>query len=196
MDDNLIVLLDAAEACGPESVLTAMGAHANPSVAQDVPVAAEMFGLLRHFLGTLPRHSLADGEVYRLAPGIYENHPLNQAVAFIPIQAGELDLIAYWLAQSVQSPKMIALPGLLVLPFSIEEHDGRRWLIPEWFALFYVDSAPDHCVPLLALRSVLDDGRFSDWVDAALVRAAAFRLPTVEAVQAAAQVIIQKTRGP
>lgn len=193
-DDGLMALLSAAETCGAESVLTAMGKHVNAQVAQDVPAAAEMFGLLRHFLGRLPHRELDAGRGLALAPGVYQHQEHGHVVALVPVGSGELEFVAYWISQSVQSPKLLAMPGLLALPFSIEEHDGQRWLIPEWFAVFYVDSDPGHCVPLLALRSVLDDGRFSDWVTAALVRATvAFGLPTGDASRAVEQVIIEKS---
>jgi len=192
MRDELLHLLDVAEAAGAGSMLAIMGAHENSSIAHDIPVAAEMLGLLRHFLPTLPYQVTKDG-LLALDPGIYDYTELGHVVALIPLHAGELDLVAYWLSQAMQSPKLVALPGMLALPFSIEIHDGQRWLIPEWFALFYVDRSPKHCVPLLAFRSVLNDGRFADWVPAALVRADSFGLRTEEATKAANRVVVRKS---
>lgn len=194
MRDELLHLLDVAEAADAGSMLAVMGAHENSSIAHDIPVAAEMLGLLRHFLATLPYQATKDGFL-ALDPGIYDHTESGQVMALIPIHAGDLDLVAYWLSQSIQSPKLVALPGMLALPFSIESHDDQRWLIPEWFALFYVDGAPEHCVPLLAFRSVLDDGRFADWVPAALARAESFGLTTEEATKAANRVVVRKSNA-
>jgi len=192
MRDELRRLLDAAEAGEAGSMLRVMGKQANPRVAQDIPVASEMLGLLRHFGNSLP-YQETDCDWLPLQPGIYDHATAGRTVAIVPVKAGELDLIAYWLTQNIQSPELLALPGLLAIPFSIEEHDGQSWLIPEWFSLFYVDASADHCVPLLGLRSVLDDGRFSDWVPAALARADAFGLPTAAAVQGAGRVVVKKS---
>ncbi|ANN80903.1 hypothetical protein [Bordetella flabilis] len=192
MRNELLHLLDVAEAAEAGSVLALMGGKSNPHVAQDIPVAAEMLGLLRHFMDRLPYQATEDASL-ALAPGIYVRSTSRQVIALVPIQAGELDLVAYWLCQGFQSPKLASMPGLLAIPFSIEEHDDQRWLIPEWFALFYVDASVEHCVPLLALRSVLDDSRFSDWVPAALARAASFGLSTDKAVLAAERVVVQKS---
>jgi len=59
-------------------------------------------------------------------------------------------------------------------------------LLPEWTAAFYVQGLARHCVPILALKSVLEDKRFvGDWVAVALHRLASFALPQAEAQQAA-----------
>ena len=58
-------------------------------------------------------------------------------------------------------------------------------LLPEWFAAFYVRGEPGHCIPILALRSVLADQRFGgDWVAVALERMTAFALPQEQAASA------------
>jgi hypothetical protein len=199
MHVDLLKLLDAAEALGDGSILALMAADAgklanantNARIAQDVPVASEMFGLLRHSLEVLSLRPRGECDV-TLEPGIVFDSSGEHVVALMPVKAGELDLIAYWLSQGIQSPKLLALPGVLALPFAIETFDDRRWLIPEWFALFYVDALPAHCVPLLAMRSVLNDERFGDWVSNALARADAFGLPVSDAVAGAEKVILQK----
>jgi UDP-2,3-diacylglucosamine pyrophosphatase LpxH len=45
------------------------------------------------------------------------------------------------------------------------------------FAVFYVDGNEDHCIPILALSSVLEDERFGDWVSVAFERMQTFCLP-------------------
>ena len=192
MREKVQALLNTAESGDTGSILALMG-MGRPSAAQDVPAAAEMLGLLRHFETTLPFLDAPFPGALQMTPGIYSQS--DKLVALVPIGAGELDLIAYWISQSLQSPKISALPGLLALPFSIEEHDGQEWLIPEWFALFYVDASAEHCVPILTLRSILDDGRFGDWVTVALTRSGIFGLPTEAATHAASRVIPQKSNA-
>ncbi len=191
MREKILRLLDVAETAEAGSVLGVMG-DANDRTAQDVPVAAEMLGLLRHFLGSLAFVEAPSDGPLPMSPGVYARGD-GQLVALLPIGADELALIAYWISESLQSPTVSALPGLLALPFAIEEHEGTEWLIPEWFALYYVDSSDEHCIPVLTLRSVLEDGRFGDWVTVALARADFFGLPTQAAAQAASRVIPRKS---
>jgi hypothetical protein len=74
------------------------------------------------------------------------------------------------------------MPGIFVLPFSIEYHASIEHLLPEWFAAFYVRGEPDHCIPILALKSMLADQRFGgNWVDLALECMTAFALPQEQA---------------
>ncbi|WP_323025726.1 hypothetical protein [Castellaniella sp.] len=187
MREKLKNLLATAEGADTGSVLALMGASGS-SVGQDIPAAAEMLALLRHFEASLPFFEAPGSEALQMMPGIYARDD-NHLVALVPVGTGELDLIAYWISQSLQSPEISALPGLLALPFSIEEHDEQEWLIPEWFALFYVDSSEEHCVPVLTLRSILDDERFGDWVGVALARAEAFGLPKTAAAHAVSRVV-------
>lgn len=184
--------LDVTEGAKDGCILATMGSRGNSRTAQDIPVAAEMLGLLRHFGGSLDSIQVNETELLPLRPGIYDLVEPGKIVALVPVQAGTLDLVAYWISQGIQSPELVAMPGLLAIPFSIEEHDDGQWLIPEWFALYYVDSSDKHCVPLLTLRSVLDDNRFGDWVSTALARAGVFQLPTAAATAGAQRVILEK----
>lgn len=185
-------LLDAAESGGDSSVITMMGKHENPRVRQDIAVASEMLGLLRHFLGKLPFHHFSSSTTLPLESGVYFDPTENRLVALIPIGPSELGLVAYWLSETLENANLVELPGLLALPFTIEEHDEKQWLMPEWNVIFYIDSSVEHCVPVLALKSVLDDGRFSDWVDVALERAEAFGLPTGQAKAETQRVVLRK----
>lgn len=80
------------------------------------------------------------------------------------------------------SAKIKAMPGLLVLPFTIEntgEGDAAQAvLFPDWMAVFYPHSRHEHAFPILALRSVLSHDAFGgDWVDAAVGRMGFYGLP-------------------
>lgn len=191
--DDIERLLDAAEAGGASSVITMMGRHTNPRVGQDIAVASEMLGLLRHFMGKLPFQYFSSKTVLSLEPGIYCDATASSLIALLPVGPSELSLVAYWLSEALENRKAVELPGLLALPFTIEEHGERQWLMPEWNAMYYIDSSVEHCMPMLALKSVLDDVRFSDWVSVALERADALGLPTGRAREEAQRVVVRKT---
>lgn len=192
---NIEKLLDAAESGGDSSVITVMGKHENHRVRQDIAVASEMLGLLRHFLCKLPFRDYSSSTVLLLEPGVYFDPVKNRLVALVSIGPSELALVAYWLSETFENESIVGLPGLLALPFTIEEHDEKQWLMPEWTVMFYIDSSVEHCVPVLALKSVLDDGRFSDWVEVALERIEVFGLPTGQAKIETQRVVVHKANA-
>lgn len=166
----------------------ALMAKSNPNVQRDIPAAYEMYTLLSYYLDKLPVHAVTlVGSDVLLSPAILYDEPAGKLVALLPIQAGELDLIAYWIGQGIRSETVRGMAGVLALPFSIEAHDEVRHLIPEWFAAFYVDGCEDHCIPSLTLRSVTLDSRFGDWVAIALERMPSFGLPNDAASSAIRQ---------
>lgn len=160
----------------------------SPSIRQDIPAAFEAFTLLSHFLGRLPVRPVtldSTSPLSDLSPAILHDATAARLVALLPIGAGELTAVAYWLTDSVRSDQVKQMAGVLALPFSIENHAGVEHLLPEWFAAFYVRGEPGHCIPILALRSVLADQRFGgDWVGVALERMTAFALPQEQAASA------------
>lgn len=164
-------------------------AKSAPAIQKDIPAAFEMYTLLEHFLKSLPIRQAAlgfDAETLELEPGIVVDHDGNKVVALLPIQAGQLGEVAFWLADALPSREVKTLPGILALVFSVETHEDIKHLLPEWTAAFYVQGLARHCVPILALKSVLEDKRFGgDWVAVALHRLASFALPQAEAQQAA-----------
>lgn len=166
----------------------AVMAKSNPNVQQDIPAAFEMYTLLSHYLDKLPVHAvpLSSADVL-LAPAIFYDEPAGKVVALLPVQAGELDLIAYWVAGGIRSDTVRGMAGVLALPFSVETHDDVRHLIPEWFAAFYVGGSEDHMVPSLTMRSITLDERFGDWVAVALERMQVFGLPSAAANSAIQQ---------
>jgi hypothetical protein len=154
-----------------------------PHIRQDIPAAFEMYTLLSHHLLTLPLRLLPlEDACLALTPGIAFDAPSGRVVALLPVEARQLELVAYWLTDGLQSDTVRAMAGVLALPFSIEVHNEVQWLVPEWFAAFYIDmdSPGQRCVPILALRSVIQDERFSDWVVIARQRMRVFGLPCEE----------------
>lgn len=160
----------------------------SPSIRQDIPAVFEAYTLLSHFLGKLPLRAVslnANCPLFDLSPAILHDVEAGRLVALLPIGAGELTAVAYWLTDSVRSDQVKQMAGVLALPFSIENHADTEHLLPEWFAAFYVHGDPGHCIPILALRSVLADQRFGgDWVALALERMINFSLPQKEAKSA------------
>jgi len=164
-------------------------ARSSAGVQKDIPAAMEMYTLLDYFMYSLPlasRYLAFDAEPIPLEPGIVVSEQGDKIVALLPIQAQQLTEVAFWLADALPSREVKAMPGLLTLMFSVEAHDDVQHLLPEWTAAFYVQSNKDHCIPILALRSVLDDERFGgDWVTVALHRMSEFGLPQQAAFDAA-----------
>lgn len=160
----------------------AIMSRSNPQVRQDVAAAFEMLALLAHFLPQLPlRETSLASATQPLEPAVHFDDVGGRLVALIPVAPTELDAIAYWVGGGIHSETVRAMGGILALPFALEQHDGVFHLVPEWFAAFYVDGNPSHCVPSLTLRSVTQDERFSDWVGVALERMPAFGLPSEQA---------------
>ncbi|MBH3383299.1 hypothetical protein I5S53_04810 [Pseudomonas juntendi] len=164
-------------------------ARSAPSIQKDIPVAFELYTLLEHFLKSLPirREPISfDAPTLEIEPGIVVDQKGHKVVALLPIQAGQLGDVAFWLAEALPSREVKSLPGILALAFSVETHQDVKHLLPEWMAAFYVEGEGRHCVPILALKSVLEDERFGgDWVAVALHRLADFALPQAQAQQAA-----------
>ncbi|NIF27678.1 hypothetical protein F3J44_15010 [Pantoea sp. Tr-811] len=164
-------------------------ANSAPAIQKDIPVAFEMYTLLEHFLKSLPIRQEALGygaQVLDLEPGIVVDRDGHKVIALLPIQANQLADVAFWLADALPSREVKAMPGMLALMFTVETHDDSRHLLPEWMAAFYVQGEAGHCVPILALKSVLEDERFGgDWVAVAVHRLAEFALPQADALQAA-----------
>lgn len=160
-----------------------------PAIQKDIPAAFEMYTLLGHFLKSLPLRQgrlTFDAATLMLEPGIVVDSEEGKVVALLPVQAHQLSEVAFWLADALPSREVKAMPGMLALMFTVETHDEVKHLLPEWLAAFYVQGDGRHCVPILALKSVLEDERFGgDWVAVALHRLTEFALPQADAQQAA-----------
>lgn len=169
------------------SGLIAVMAKSRQSIQQDIPAAFEMYTLLSHFLSRLPllaAHLGEDQPDVALDPSILHDDANGRIVALIPIANGEIGEIAYWLADGLPSERIKQMAGVLAICFSIEKLAATERLLPEWFAAFYVDGDARHCIPILALRSIMGDENFSgDWVDIALNRMAVFSLPRADATE-------------
>jgi hypothetical protein len=151
-------------------------------VQQDIPAAFEAYTLLSYFLATLPLTQYSSAiTVDSLQPALHYDREAGRLLALLPVERNELQSVAFWLTDSMKSDLLKKMPGILALPFTVEEHMGVDLLLPEWFAAFYVNSDPGHCIPLLLFHSVLSDSRFSDWVRIALERMAVFGLPQTAA---------------
>lgn len=178
---DVAISVDAASADGG-GFLSVMS-RSRPHIQQDIPAAFEMYTLLSHHLLTLPLRllSLQDATVAIMPAITFDSHS-GRVVALIRVEPRQLELIAYWVTAGLQSDTVRGKAGVLALPFSIEMHDEVPWLMPEWFAAFYTDtdSAGLRCIPILALRSVMQDERFADWVVIARQRMRMFGLPTNE----------------
>ena len=154
----------------------------NPNVRKDVAAAVEMYTLLSHYLPSLPIHAVSvENTDALLTPSIFYDEQAGRVLALISVGAEEFEYVAHWLSEGLRSNIVKAMPGILALPFSIEKHEEQSHLIPEWFAAFYVNGNEDHCVPILALRSVTLDERFGDWVAIALERMKIFGMPCASA---------------
>jgi hypothetical protein len=162
------------------------------AVQNDIPAAFEMYTLLQHYLERLPLTEMRLGEdlpEVELTQGILYDGEHKRLVVLIACEANTLPYVAHYVADRIPSGELKARPGTLALAFSIERHgepgNEHEYLIPEWHAAWYVSHDPGHCIPVLALQSVLHDEQFSgDWVDVALHRMGVFRLPRTKALEA------------
>lgn len=188
LNDKLLAMIKAAistddvtgteQGNGNAGFIDVMSAR-DKNIQKDIPAAFEMYTLLQHFSDSLPLFDIAPTA---LKSGIYIDAQKQTVVGIVPIPEDMLGYISCWITDSMHSAEVKRMPGLLALPFSIEKHDDIEMLIPEWFAVFYVDGSVDHCIPVLALKSVTEDERFGDWVDVALHRMEHFNLPAQAAL--------------
>lgn len=149
---------------------------------QDIPAAFEAYTLLEHFISKIPLIHCHSS--YEIIPSIVAL-PNDKLVALFPIEDAELAIVAHWLTSNLVSDIVKQMPGVLAIPFSIEMHEETEFLLPEWFGVFYVDSDSNHGIPILTLRSILNDTHFQgDWVNIALERMSAFGLPADKAKEA------------
>ncbi|MDB6010456.1 MAG: hypothetical protein JWL65_2706, partial [Gammaproteobacteria bacterium] len=115
--------------------------RSRPHIRQDIPAAFEMYTLLSHHLLTLPLRMLPlEDTPLAITPGIAFDPRSGRVVALIRVEPRQLELIAYWVTGALQSDTVRGMAGVLALPFSIEVHHEVQWLLPEWFAAFYIDT--------------------------------------------------------
>ena len=187
--DSIASLTDSA-LCGEwkesdDSILKIMGRNA--AYARDVPVATEMIALLQHFAPALEiRHAPELGHDHapdvHLSPGIVWGD--GKFLLLLDVPADTFEYIAHWIADRLPSAQIKAMPGILTLPFTIEPKgdDGRLFLFPDWFSVFYPYGWKDNVFPILGLKSVLMNESFGgDWVKAAIGRMGFYSLPRREA---------------
>lgn len=156
---------------------------------QDIAVAFEMLSLLECFIDSSP--IVASNETsLPLKQGVYWRAEGDKVALtlLVNIAATELSLVAFWLSESIPSERTKAAKGTLALPFIIETHDDKAYLMPDWFAAFYVDSNQRHCIPMMALKSITSNPSFGgNWVDIALARMPSYGLHQYEAESALAR---------
>lgn len=175
-------------AAGQPGFLQVMGQKDSRAIQTDIPTACEMLTLLQHYLSRLSIEETPLGEdlpEVDLVPRILYDGEHKRVVMLIACEADTLPYVAHYVADRIPSSELKARAGTLALSFVIEPHGEAEHLIPEWHAAWYVGHDPGHCTPVLALKSVLQDERFSgDWVDVALHRMGVFRLPRAKALEA------------
>lgn len=168
--------------------LRVMGQKDSRAVQTDIPAACEMLTLLQHYLYHLPITEMELTEELpeiALTPGVLVDAARKRVLLLVACEADTLPYLAHYVADRIPSNELKSRAGTLALSFVIETHGDCEHLIPEWHAAWYVANDPGHCIPVLALRSVLQDEQFSgDWVDVAMHRMGVFRLPRAAAIEA------------
>lgn len=169
--------------------LMAMGGK-DVDVQHDIPRAYEMVTLLGYYAQSLPVHEHDLDHVsspIALNPSISIDRAKGKLLLLAHIEAGDLPYIAHWVADAVPSEHIKRKPGILAVPFQIQVFDDKERLMPDWFSAFYVNASSEHCIPIFALRSIGNCDQFGgDWVDMALHRMTAYRLPQKQAAYGAA----------
>lgn len=173
---SVIASLTDAAMCGDwqgsdaASVLRVMGR--NPLKARDVPVAMEMIALLQHFSTRLdvrdvPGLGEEGEEDVELAPGIVWGG--SKLLVLLDVPAGTFEDIAHWVADSLPSAKIKAMPGVLALPFTIEStgegDEAKAVLFPDWVAACSIRtgaksmrSRSSPCVPCCRTKRLVATG--------------------------------------
>lgn len=184
---ELKVLL--SEAMNPDSGVIVVMGEKTDAVRNDIPAAFEMLALLDHFKSRLCFFEPVINEVHtltKLAPGISFDNVNGRVRALLPINPGELADIAFWISDRLPSDQVKSFGGTLAVLFDVKEFDGKRYLLPEWFSCFYVNNDVDHLIPILVLRSVLENEVIGqDWVITALHRSKIYGLPSEKAIKEA-----------
>ena len=178
MKDTLILLRELIDDAISGNGFIELMSQKTPN---DIPMAFEMYTLLGYFLEKLPlkevKLQIGATEI-SLEQTILYDMENSRVIALISVNENELQEIAYWLADGIPSSLIKEKSGILALPFSIEKHNDEPYLIPEWFAVLYIDQDPEQFIPLLTLKSILNNEQFGgDWVDIALKRMDIFSLP-------------------
>jgi hypothetical protein len=173
--------------CHDSNFLDVMAAKSR-TVSLDIPAFFELASLILlgvEKAGVTPATLSSDLPPLLTSQAVHYDADGLRGVALLTIPAGGLEYVLHWGAASLQSPKVKALPGVLALPFSVESRNDTQYVLPDWFAAYYVDGDPEKCVPLLTLKAMLDhEGMAGDWVDVALQRMPLYRLPQTKATQA------------
>jgi len=186
--DELGVLV--TEAMDPEAggVIVVMGEKSD-SARNDIPAAFEMMSLLDHFKNRLCFFEPTIDEqhiVDKLNHGVSFDRATGRVRALLPIRAGELADIAYWISDRLPSDQVKGFAGTLALLFEVQEFEGKRYLLPEWFSCFYVNHDVNHLIPILVLRAILENETIgADWVLTALHRSKVYGLPAEKAIKEA-----------
>ena len=157
----------------------------NNEKIKDVPVVSEALSCLLNALNseTIKFETVSEDQsnidnfservVYRKSP--------EQILYFMDIKEDTISERIFWAAEKL--PAIIKeKKGTYIFLYSIEEYNGIKRLIPEWFNLFYMDNNVNTCVPILACYSVLNYPEFSDWVPVSLYRSETFFLPVQAAI--------------
>lgn len=191
-----IALLTDAALCGNwsenagASVLQAMGRSEVRAKACDIPAAMEMVSLLQLYSQTAnvtcvdSIGEFGDDDV-DLVPGIVTTG--NKLLLKLDVPAGDLEYIAHWISDALPSAELKAMPGILVIPFTIEvienpNEEPQSALFPDWMSVFYPHGNEDHAFPILVLKSVLTSDSFlNDWVNLAVARLSVYGLPRKKA---------------
>lgn len=161
-------------------------------VLKDVPIVFEMFSLLAYATSKLPIavfdfENDAEIDLNQFKNTIVVSEAKNKLILLLTVNAGDLPYVAHWIADSIPSQQVKNMAGLLAIPFSIELHAGKPFILPEWCAAFYVNNNREHCIPTVTLRSMANSNieSFSgDWIENALHRLSFFNLPVRDAREA------------
>lgn len=182
----------AQQAQGPQGTIQLM-ARKGPAFQKDIPAASEFYAFLLSALNkTAVQQTSLDEDAARVsiaAPAVHHDEDTRRVLVLANIAAGMLPYEAHWITQGLFSASLKEQAGVLALPFMIqpesEATSAHCHLMPDWFAAFYVDGNPAHCIPILALKS-MQESQLSgfDWVELALLRMAHYGLPQQDALNA------------
>lgn len=152
---------------------------------KDIPAIFECLTLLEHYLST-------GTKFVRGSPSINKSFNEEQSfiicddsneklVLLIHIEDGDLPYFASWSTNFIQSSRVLSMAGVYAIPFSLEIHEDRQFIFPEWCHAFFVNGDSDQCYPVFVLKS-METITGSDFSLSALYRLQSYNLPVERAI--------------
>ena len=144
--------------------------------AQDIPRIAESFSLLAYFVEKLPIYSFS-GQALNIEPCIILDK--TKLVLMLHVNEGSATHVCHWLFDTICSPKLRDMAGIVAVPFVFAQVKGELHIVPDWFFVFYPEGGEFFFVPAVISKSVLsNDDVGEEWASFVVGEMNNYCLPT------------------